>query len=83
MKETLISSIDQRLLLDSAIIRKQCVILQDDSTAAVYIINQLELSENTGYLILENLKRHCILDSTTYTIARSNMKTQNFVKNYL
>ncbi len=65
----------KEVLLDSALMRIQAAFLEDDSVASVYMLNQLELRPKIGYIILENLRRHQILDEESYASAKRKMKT--------
>ncbi len=69
----------KEILLDSALIRIQTSFLEDDSIASVYMLNQLELRPKIGYLMLENLKRHKVLDEQSYAIAKQRMETYEFI----
>jgi len=73
----------KEVLLDSAVMRIQASFLEEDSVASVYLINQLELRPKTGKLILENLRRHEILDEDSYSSAKKNMETYRIMSIYL
>jgi hypothetical protein len=65
----------KEVLLDSAVMRIQASYLEEDSVASVYLINQLELRPKTGKLMLDNLRRHHILDQDSYTVAVKKMES--------
>ncbi|MCP4456943.1 MAG: hypothetical protein GY816_02785 [Cytophagales bacterium] len=69
----------KEVLLDSVLMRIQAAFLEEDSVASVYMLNQLELRPKIGYLILENLRRHQILDEQSYASAKRRMETYEFI----
>jgi len=66
--------IGQAVLLDSAILKRQVDLIEYDSVRIVYLLNQLELRPHIGRLILENLRRHQILDDSSYEHAKNRME---------
>ncbi|MFY0653285.1 MAG: hypothetical protein JXQ96_14680 [Cyclobacteriaceae bacterium] len=69
----------KEVLLDSALMRIQATFLEDNSVASVYMLNQLELRPKVGYLMLENLKRHQVLDEESYASAKRKMESYEFI----